>query len=65
MKHSPPKLKVALLGCGQIADAHLSQIKRVDCADVVAVCDVLEFNRENLQTPAGYPARFLNHIREF
>lgn len=42
MKHPPQNLKVALLGCGQIADAHLSQIKRLDCADVVAVCDVHE-----------------------
>ncbi len=42
MKHQSTKLKVALIGCGQIADAHLSQIARVDSAEVVAVCDVYE-----------------------
>lgn len=42
MSTSPQKLKVAILGCGQIADAHLSQLKRIDFADVVAVCDTYE-----------------------
>jgi predicted dehydrogenase len=33
------RLKVALVGCGQIADAHLQEIARGRSADVVAVCD--------------------------
>jgi len=33
------KIRVAVLGCGQIADAHLSQIQRIKSAEVVAVCD--------------------------
>ena len=33
------KLKVALVGCGQIADAHLGEIRRILCARAVAVCD--------------------------
>jgi predicted dehydrogenase len=33
------KLKVALVGCGQIADAHLQEIRKIPVADVVAVCD--------------------------
>lgn len=32
-------IKVALLGCGQIVDAHLSQIQRIPYANVVGVCD--------------------------
>ncbi len=32
-------VKVALVGCGQIADAHLEQIRRVKCAELVGVCD--------------------------
>ncbi len=32
-------LKVALVGCGQIADAHLEQIRRIGSASLVAVCD--------------------------
>jgi len=34
------KIRVAVLGCGQIADAHLSQIQRIKSAEVVAVCDM-------------------------
>ena len=32
-------LKVAIVGCGKIADAHASQIGRVAGAEIVAVCD--------------------------
>src|SRR4051812_15676298 len=32
-------LRVALVGCGQIADAHLQQLSRIPHARVVAVCD--------------------------
>jgi predicted dehydrogenase len=32
-------LKVALVGCGKIADAHASQIKRISGCEIVAVCD--------------------------
>ena len=32
-------LKVAIVGCGRIADAHASQIRRVRDCQVVAVCD--------------------------
>jgi predicted dehydrogenase len=32
-------LKVALIGCGQIADAHLQEIRRIRAASIVAVCD--------------------------
>lgn len=33
------KLKIALIGCGQIADAHLQEIRKIPCAEAVAVCD--------------------------
>jgi predicted dehydrogenase len=32
-------LKVALVGCGQIADAHLQEIRKIPGAEAVAVCD--------------------------
>ena len=32
-------LKVAVVGCGKIADAHASQIRRIGGADIVGVCD--------------------------
>jgi predicted dehydrogenase len=31
--------RVALVGCGQIADAHLQEIKKIPGAEAVAVCD--------------------------
>lgn len=33
------KLGIAILGCGQIADAHLGELAKVATANVVAVCD--------------------------
>jgi len=33
-------LRVALIGCGQIADAHLQQLRRIGSVSVAAVCDV-------------------------
>jgi predicted dehydrogenase len=32
-------LKVAIVGCGKIADAHASQIARIDGCEIVAACD--------------------------
>src|SRR5467141_3726222 len=32
-------LKVALVGCGKIADAHASQITRINGCEIVGVCD--------------------------
>ena len=36
---SVPRLRIALIGCGQIADAHLQELRKIDRATVVAVCD--------------------------
>ncbi|MCA9079842.1 MAG: Gfo/Idh/MocA family oxidoreductase [Planctomycetaceae bacterium] len=35
-------VRVAILGCGQIADAHLGQLQRIRFAEVVGVCDSYE-----------------------
>src|SRR5207247_1238863 len=32
-------LKVAIIGCGKIADAHASQILRINGCEIVGVCD--------------------------
>ena len=32
-------LKVAIIGCGKIADSHASQIQRIEGAEIVGVCD--------------------------
>lgn len=36
---TPDRLRIALIGCGQIAEAHLQQVGRTGLARVVAVCD--------------------------
>lgn len=33
-------LRVAIVGCGQIADAHIEQIEKINNAEVVALCDL-------------------------
>lgn len=40
MNHSRQPLRIALIGCGQIADAHLQEIAKLRSARVVAVCDL-------------------------
>ncbi len=37
---SSKPVTVALIGCGQIADAHLQELRRIRTASVAAVCDV-------------------------
>jgi len=32
-------LRVAIVGCGKIADAHASQIRRIAGCEIVGVCD--------------------------
>ena len=32
-------LRVAIVGCGKIADAHAEQIRRIKGCDIVGVCD--------------------------
>lgn len=32
-------LKIAIIGCGKIADSHASQIQRIDGCEIVGVCD--------------------------
>src|SRR5688500_11613401 len=36
---SDRSIKVGLVGCGQIADAHLQQLAKIAGAEVVGVCD--------------------------
>ncbi|MCA8990580.1 MAG: Gfo/Idh/MocA family oxidoreductase [Planctomycetaceae bacterium] len=51
-------VRVAILGCGQIADAHLSQIQRIKFAETVAVCDSLEDLAYQAAARFNVPAMF-------
>jgi predicted dehydrogenase len=48
-------LRVAIVGCGKIADAHAEQIRRIRAADLVAVCDSEELMARQLAERFGAP----------
>jgi predicted dehydrogenase len=52
------ELKIAIVGCGQIADAHVSEISKLSDARVVAVCDREPLMAEQLAVRFGVPAHF-------
>ena len=41
-------LNVAIVGCGKIADSHVSEIRKLRCARLVAVCDLESIIAEQL-----------------
>jgi len=52
------KLKVAIVGCGKIADAHVLQLQRLTGCEVVAVCDREELMARQLQERFGIQRSF-------
>jgi predicted dehydrogenase len=63
MDHAQRTLQVALIGCGQIADAHLQEIAKLPCARVVAVCDRhLDLARQ-AAARFGVSATFDDHLQ--
>ena len=54
------KLKVALVGCGQIADGHAGEIKKISNAELVGVCDIEPIMAEQLSMRFNIPAHFSN-----
>jgi predicted dehydrogenase len=51
-------LRIALVGCGQIADAHLHEIRKIHGAQLVAVCDRLPDLAEQAALRFDVPHRF-------
>jgi len=51
-------LKVGIIGCGKIADAHASQIQRVADCEIVAVCDREELMARQLAERFGVAQSF-------
>jgi predicted dehydrogenase len=58
MPTSDGKLKIALVGCGQIADAHLQEIRRMPGAVSVAVCDQVPELAQQAAARFGVPGVF-------
>jgi predicted dehydrogenase len=58
-------LKVAIVGCGKIADSHASQISRIDGCELVAVCDREELMAKQLYDRFPVKAYFSDLERMF
>lgn len=56
-------LKVAIVGCGRIADSHASQIQRINGCEIVGVCDNEPLMAEQLSQRFGVKACF-SELRE-
>jgi len=50
-------LRIGIVGCGKIADAHLEQIRAIGRGEVVAVCDSEPLMAEQLAVRMNVPAR--------
>ncbi len=56
-------LKVAIIGCGKIADIHASQIQRIESCEIVGVCDREELMAEQL-AERFHVKRFYSDVAE-
>ena len=52
---SNQKLKIGLVGCGKIADAHAGEIQKIAAAELVAVCDLERLMAEQLAVRFDIP----------
>lgn len=53
-------LKIAIIGCGKIADAHVEEIRKIPLASLVAVCDLEPIMAEQLATRYSVPCWYSN-----
>ncbi len=52
------KLKIAIVGCGQIADGHISEIQKLNNAEVVGVCDLEILMAKQAASRYGVPGYY-------
>ena len=57
-------LKVAIVGCGKIADAHASQIGRIKGCEIVGVCDREPLMAQQLSYEVSCQASVLVNLTE-
>ncbi len=57
------ELKVALVGCGQIADGHVGEIQKLGNARVLGVCDLEPLMAEQLAVRYGIPNHYADYDR--
>ena len=53
-------LRIAIVGCGKIADAHVEEIRKLPGAQLCAVCDVEPILAEQLAVRYGVPRWYTN-----
>jgi predicted dehydrogenase len=51
-------LKIAIVGCGKIADAHVEEIRKISSVQLVAVCDLDPIMSEQLAVRYSVPHRY-------
>ena len=51
-------MKIAVVGCGQIADAHIQEARRIPGVEVVAVCDLNVHMAEQAAARFGIPGKY-------
>ncbi len=54
-------IKVALVGCGQIADGHAGEIAKINGAELVAVCDLEPIMAEQLALRFGIKSHYCDY----
>lgn len=57
------KTRVAIVGCGQISDAHLGEIKLIDGAEVVAACDLSHLLAQDTAERFGIGSYYTDYRR--
>jgi predicted dehydrogenase len=56
-------LKIVIVGCGKIADAHVEEIRRIPSARLVAVCDLEPVMAKQLASRYGIPRWYVDAAR--
>ena len=54
------KIRTALVGCGEIADAHLKELSKMQQVSLVAVCDLFEYLLRDTADRFKIPAIYLD-----
>ncbi|MFP5210236.1 MAG: Gfo/Idh/MocA family protein [Acidobacteriota bacterium] len=56
-------LKIAIVGCGKIADAHVEEVRKIATAELVAVCDLEPIMAEQLAARYGISSWYSDFTR--
>lgn len=56
-------LNIGIVGCGKIADGHIEEIQKLECARVLAVCDLESILAEQLAVRYSVPHQYTDFDR--